>query len=63
VHHRVEHQGDASLFFDPLNLESLCVRCHEKEHKRGATSRAGRVESSETTSRNRFASLSYTHAE
>ena len=37
VHHRAPHMGDAALFFNANNLESLCVVCHNKEHRRGAT--------------------------
>lgn len=35
VHHRVSHHGDEGMFFDWGNLETVCNRCHEQEHKRG----------------------------
>jgi len=29
VDHITPHKGDADLFFDPANLQSLCKRCHD----------------------------------
>lgn len=29
VDHIVPHKGDRVLFFDPLNLQSLCRHCHD----------------------------------
>jgi 5-methylcytosine-specific restriction protein A len=37
VHHKRPHDGDVALFFDLDNLEPLCRRCHEREHKRGVS--------------------------
>jgi len=31
VHHRIPPRGDEQLFFDPLNLETICVSCHRIE--------------------------------
>ena len=28
VHHMLPHRGDYVLFHDPMNLESVCTRCH-----------------------------------
>jgi 5-methylcytosine-specific restriction endonuclease McrA len=30
VDHIRAHRGDRALFFDPANLQSLCVTCHNK---------------------------------
>lgn len=32
AHHKVEPKGDATLFYNPDNLESLCVACHNAHH-------------------------------
>ncbi|ORE90207.1 hypothetical protein ATO13_23266 [Stappia sp. 22II-S9-Z10] len=29
VNHRRRHEGDATLFFDPANLQSVCKPCHD----------------------------------
>lgn len=29
VHHKVPHQGNEALFYDPDNWESLCKPCHD----------------------------------
>lgn len=29
VDHKVPHKGDEALFFNPLNLQALCKRCHD----------------------------------
>jgi 5-methylcytosine-specific restriction endonuclease McrA len=29
VHHVRQHNGSERWFFDPANLESLCLRCHD----------------------------------
>jgi 5-methylcytosine-specific restriction protein A len=28
VHHKIPHKGNASLFYDSSNLESVCASCH-----------------------------------
>ena len=35
VHHKVERLDDPSLAYDVENLESLCLSCHARHHKRG----------------------------
>jgi 5-methylcytosine-specific restriction protein A len=39
--HVKPHRGDRKLFFDPLNLQSLCDTCHsgakQSEERRGTT--------------------------
>ena len=41
AHHKIEHKGDARLFYDAGNLESLCAMCHNREHERGAAAMTG----------------------
>lgn len=43
VHHKVEIKTEAGWFrrFDPSNLELLCMRCHNAEHKRFQKNPAG----------------------
>lgn len=33
THHKVPHNGNYELFWDPANWESICVEHHELEHK------------------------------
>jgi 5-methylcytosine-specific restriction endonuclease McrA len=33
VDHIKPHKGDENLFFDPLNLQSLCKTCHDSAKK------------------------------
>ena len=40
VHHVVEHGGDPALAYDPGNLETVCVACHNRVHQRGAVKEA-----------------------
>lgn len=35
VDHIVPHRGDPLLFFDPLNLQSLCTPHHSEKTQRG----------------------------
>jgi 5-methylcytosine-specific restriction enzyme A len=35
VHHVIPTEHAPQLAFSPLNLEALCVRCHNKAHGRG----------------------------
>ena len=35
AHHKMPHGGDAALFYDPSNLQSVCFSCHEREHRKG----------------------------
>ncbi|NMG39900.1 HNH endonuclease [Chelativorans sp. ZYF759] len=39
VNHRIAHRGDAELFFDLENVESVCKTCHDgliqREEERG----------------------------
>jgi 5-methylcytosine-specific restriction protein A len=30
VDHRIPHKGDAALFWDPRNWQSLCKPCHDR---------------------------------
>jgi 5-methylcytosine-specific restriction endonuclease McrA len=39
AHHSIEHGGDPFQFFDASVLVSLCNRCHEQQHRRGAVAR------------------------
>jgi 5-methylcytosine-specific restriction protein A len=32
--HEAPHRGDAVLFWDPDNLQSLCKRCHDGDKQR-----------------------------
>lgn len=32
--HKVPHRGDATLFFDPDNLWTVCKQCHDSEKQR-----------------------------
>lgn len=48
AHHTVEHDGDPILFYNPGNLESLCVACHNRVHERGSARMAGAVSNSGT---------------
>lgn len=34
VDHITPHKGNKELFFDPLNLQSLCKTCHDSAKKR-----------------------------
>ncbi|MBC22292.1 MAG: HNH endonuclease [Phycisphaerae bacterium] len=34
VHHKTDHKGDRTLFFDPGNLESLCKEHHDQDAQR-----------------------------
>jgi len=34
VDHKTPHKGNQVLFFDPLNLQSLCKTCHDSAKKR-----------------------------
>lgn len=33
--HVVPHRGDAALFWDPANWQSLCKPCHDAKTRRG----------------------------
>lgn len=35
VDHIVPHRGDEKLFWDPTNLQPLCVKCHNEKTARG----------------------------
>ncbi|WP_226576528.1 HNH endonuclease [Acuticoccus sediminis] len=43
--HKVRHEGDAALFWDPENLQTLCQPCHDSakqsEEARGYSSEIG----------------------
>ena len=28
VHHKTPHKGNLELFYDPINLEAVCWKCH-----------------------------------
>lgn len=34
VHHKRDHKGDKTLFFDPFNLIAVCKECHDKDIQR-----------------------------
>lgn len=46
VHHRVDHKGDALLFFDAGNLMAVCKACHDRQAQR--TTHTGFIAGSDT---------------